>query len=169
MRNSLEHKAIDFWQWFSENTLAVALCAASLCLRIFQKVPSFFHSMPSKASKNANAPGFIWCPIANRVHGSSTPALLPSSFEKYHCPASTVVALPVANLHWRLVFVAHVENGYGARPPGSGGEECNRWMIMNLSSCIERDNTPFTYRGKNGVLWGCFAKNIFGPEIPLMW
>ena len=40
------------------------------------------------------------------------------------CP--TVVALPVANLHWRLVFVAHVENGHGARPPGSGGKECIR-------------------------------------------
>lgn len=62
----------------------------------FRKCRRFFHSMPSKASKNTNAPGFIWCPIANRVHGSSTPALLPSSFEKYHCPASTVVALPIA-------------------------------------------------------------------------
>ena len=37
------------------NTLAVAYCAAGLCLRIFQKAPSHFHSMPSKASKNASA------------------------------------------------------------------------------------------------------------------
>ena len=32
--------------------------------------------------------------IANRVHGSFTPALPPSSFEKYHRPVPAVVALP---------------------------------------------------------------------------
>ena len=52
-------------------------------------------------------------------------------------------------------------------PPGSGPEECIRWMNMKFSRFTRKglQKTPFTYRSENGILLGCFwkiLKKFFG-------
>ena len=82
------------------------------------------------------------------------------------CP--TVVALPVASRHLRPVVVARVKRSWRRASRLWWGRmyQMNGYELVKVHG---EGQYPFTYRGENEVLWGCFAKNIFGPEIPLMW
>ena len=89
-----------------------------------------------------------------------TPALPPSSFEKYHCPTPAVVALPVANLHLRPVVVAHIKWSW-RRASRLGWGRMYQMNGYELVKVHGEGQYPFTYRGENGVLLGDFGKNTY--------
>ena len=62
-----------------------------------------------------------------------------------------VIALPVANLHWRLMFVARVKRSWRTAP-WLGWGRMYRMNDYELVKVHGEGQYLFTYRGENGVL-----------------